>query len=47
MNLSLSRTDASFIGEHVKTIFKIWQGNDLPGLKLVYSDIYTRIYKIA
>jgi uncharacterized membrane protein YidH (DUF202 family) len=29
------------------TIFKIWQGNDLPGLKLVYSDTYTRIYKIA
>ena len=29
------------------TVFKIWLGNDLPGLKLVYSDVYTRIYKIA
>jgi len=29
------------------TLYKIWLGNDLPGLKLVYSDTNTRIYKIA
>lgn len=29
------------------TIFRIWLGQDLPGLNLVYSDVYTRIYKIA
>ena len=29
------------------TVFRIWLGNDLPGPKFVYSDVYTRIYKIA
>jgi hypothetical protein len=29
------------------TLFRIWLGNDLPGLTLVYSDVYTRIYKIT
>ena len=29
------------------TLYKIWLGSDLPGLTLVYSDLNTRIYKIA
>ena len=29
------------------TLYKIWLGSDLPGLVLVYSDLNTRIYKIA
>jgi hypothetical protein len=29
------------------TLFSIWLDQGLPGLKLVYSDQYTRIYKIA
>ena len=28
------------------TLVKMWQGQDLPGLKLVYSDLETRIYKM-
>jgi hypothetical protein len=28
-------------------VFRIWLGQDVPGLNLVYSDVYTRIYKIA
>lgn len=29
------------------TLVKIWEGEDLPGLELVFSNLYTRVYKVA